>query len=173
MKKISCHFISGVLSSNSPEAFNFFKDKGFGERKDNKIIYSMYEALYLVEEGKIEIEDFKKRLIERDELIKKFTSIDRKFYSKYLVFKDLRKKGYIVKTALKFGGDFRVYERGKKVEKSHSRWIVLPLRESERIPLKELSAKNRVAHSTRKNLLLGIIDEEGDISYFELRWVKP
>ncbi|MBU1252016.1 MAG: tRNA-intron lyase, partial [Nanoarchaeota archaeon] len=37
----------------------------------------------------------------------------------------------------------------------------------------DFSAKNRVAHSTKKNLLLAIVDEEGDVSYYEVRWVKP
>jgi tRNA-intron endonuclease len=36
----------------------------------------------------------------------------------------------------------------------------------------EFSAKNRVAHSTRKNLLLAILDQEGDIIYYEVKWMK-
>jgi len=44
----------------------------------------------------------------------KFKRIDKKIQIKYPVFKDLREKGYIVKTALKFGADFRIYDKGQK-----------------------------------------------------------
>ncbi|MBU3941057.1 MAG: tRNA-intron lyase, partial [Nanoarchaeota archaeon] len=37
----------------------------------------------------------------------------------------------------------------------------------------EFSAKNRVAHSTKKNLLIGIVDEENDVTYYEVKWVRP
>jgi len=86
------------------------------------------------------------------------------------VFEDLRKKGYVVKTALKFGADFRVYEKKKK---EHSKWIVFVQKESKKIDWKEFASKNRVAHSTRKNLLLAITDDEGGIIYYEINWVKP
>ena len=34
-------------------------------------------------------------------------------------------------------------------------------------------AKNRVAHSTKKNLLIAIVDEEAKVSYYEIRWIQP
>ena len=89
--------------------------------------------------------------------------------SRYPVFKDLRNKGYIVKTALKFGGDFRVYKKTKE----HAKWIVFVDYESKKLTWQEFSAKNRVAHSTNKKLLLAIVDEEGDIIYYEVKWLKP
>ena len=54
------------------------------------------------------------RKLSFEELIKKFKKIDKKIQLKYPVFKDLREKGYVVKTALKFGAEFRVYEKGHK-----------------------------------------------------------
>jgi len=104
--------------------------------------------------------------------MKKLQRIDKRLEIKYPVFKDLRKRGYVVKTALKFGGDFRVYEKSLK-SKKHAKWIVFVDYESKRITWHEFSAKNRVAHSTNKKLLLAIVDEEGDITYYEVRWLKP
>jgi tRNA-intron endonuclease len=37
----------------------------------------------------------------------------------------------------------------------------------------DFSAKNRIAHSTKKNLLIAIVDEEGDVSYYEVSWKRP
>ncbi|MBW2998063.1 tRNA-intron lyase, partial [Candidatus Woesearchaeota archaeon] len=35
------------------------------------------------------------------------------------------------------------------------------------------SAKNRVAHSTKKRLMIGTVDDEGDVTYWEVKWIKP
>ena len=85
----------------------------------------------------------------------------------------MRKKGYILKTALKFGADFRVYERGIKPGEDHARWILFIVKESEPLSWHDFAAKNRIAHSTKKNLLIAIVDEEDDVSYYEVSWRKP
>ncbi len=125
-------------------------------------------------ESKEKMEIFSKsRKLSQKEIIEKCRKIDKKIQIKYPVFKDLRERGYVVKTALKFGADFRVYEKGAKPGEKHAKWIVFTEHESNRLTWHEFSAKNRVAHSTKKNLLLAIVDEEGDISYYEVRWLKP
>ena len=89
------------------------------------------------------------------------------------MFRDLREKGYVVKTALKFGADFRVYEKGIKPGQDHAKWVVYPVHESEHLTWHEFAAKNRVAHSTKKRLLIGIVDDEEDITYYEIGWKRP
>ena len=137
-----------------------------------KVSYSLLEALYLVDKGLIEIFSKNKKISKKD-LFNKFQRHDKKIQIKYLVFKDLRDKGYIVKTALKFGAEFRVYGKGTKPGKKHAKWIVFTEHESKKLSWHEFSAKNRVAHSTRKNMLLAIVDEENKIIYYEVSWTKP
>lgn len=172
MNKIPAYFVGYIISSNSADAFSLYEKSNFGERKEGKIIYSPLETLYLSEKEKVEVFSKNKRL-SHEELIRKFKKIDKKIQLKYPVFKDLREKGYVVKTALKFGADFRVYEKGKRMDEEHSKWIVFVDYESKTFTWQEFSAKNRVAHSTKKKLLLAIVDEEGDITYYEVNWVKP
>ena len=114
----------------------------------------------------------KNKTLSKNELMKSMRKFDKKIQTKYSVFRDLREKGYIVKTALKFGADFRVYEKGDKIGESHSKWIVFADFESNKMTWHDFSAKNRVAHSTKKNLLLAIVDDEGDVTYYEVRWIK-
>ena len=80
---------------------------------------------------------------------------------------------YIVKTALKFGADFRIYDRGVKPGEDHAKWVVFPVHEGETLTWYEFAAKNRVAHSTKKRLLIGIVDDESDVTYYEIKWVRP
>jgi len=172
MNKIQAYLIGEIISSNDSEARSLQKRSYFGEPTDEKIQYSLSEALYLVEKGRMEISSRNKK-IPKKELLNKFRRIDKKIQIKYPVFKDLRERGYIVKTALKFGADFRVYDKGVKPGKKHAKWLLFVEHESKKLSWHEFSAKNRVAHSTRKNLLLAIVDEENKITYYEVKWIKP
>jgi tRNA-intron endonuclease len=172
MEKIQAHILGEIVFSNTSEAHALYKKSRFGEKVNDKIQYTLSETLFLVEKGKMEIFSRNKKIPEK-ELLNKFRRIDKKIQIKYFVFKDLRERGYIVKTALKFGADFRVYDKGLKPGKKHAKWIVFTDHESKRLTWHEFSAKNRIAHSTKKNLLIAIVDEEGDISYYEIKWIKP
>ena len=172
MNKIKAHLTGQIISSNTPEAKFLYKKNNFGEIVGEKVHYSLPEVLFLVEKGKMEIYVQSEKISSR-ELLSKFRRVDKRIQIKYPVFKDLREKGYLVKTALKFGADFRVYEKGSKPGEKHAKWILYPVRESDSLTWQEFSAKNRVAHSTKKNLLIAIVDEENDISYYEVKWTKP
>ncbi len=163
-----------VITEDSDRARNLYNQSGYGKVLDNnKIQLSLLEGLYLMEREKIRVEDQDGNTIEYDEFMKKAQEVEPKFWVRYSVFKDIRKRGYIIKTALKFGADFRVYDRGIKPGEDHARWVVYPVHEGETLTWYEFAAKNRVAHSTKKRLLIGVVDDEGDVSYWEVRWMRP
>ena len=169
--KIQAQMISSNITSNSKKAYIEFNQFAFGEKFEDKIKYSLVEAMFLVQKERMEVFQNKKSL-SPDELFKKISKIDKKFPIKYQVFKNLREKGYVVKTALKFGAEFRVYEKGKKVGKAHAKWIVFTDSEENKTTWHDFAAKNRVAHSTNKKLLLAIVDEEGKPLYYEVNWMR-
>ena len=173
MAKINATLIAGKVSSNSQGAIALCESQKFGEKIGEKIYYSLTETIYLVDGGKLEVVDGKNKTISREVLIKKFQKLDKKFKTKYFVFNDLRNEGYLLKSALKFGADFRVYEKGEKTGKDHSKWLLYTTDENQSISWQDFSAKNRIAHSTKKKLLIGVVDEEGDVSYYESGWIKP
>lgn len=111
--------------------------------------------------------------IEPDAFIKKAEKLEPHFFTRFAVFRDFRSRGYVIKTALKFGADFRVYDRGVKPGEDHAKWVVFPVREASTLTWHEFSSKNRVAHSTKKRLLIGVVDDEGCPTYYEIRWVRP
>lgn len=170
--KITAVFSGENIFSNKKSAFALFEQSRFGESKEGKIYYSFYEALYLLEKKKLILSQAKKK-ISFNKLLDKLKKSDKKIETKYFVFKDMRDRGYIVKTALKFGAEFRVYDKGVHPGQDHARWILFPVKESDSLTWHDFSAKNRVAHSTKKNLLIAIVDDERDITYYEIKWVKP
>ncbi len=172
---VSAELSKEVVIAESNDLTRELYDKNrYGEPLEkNKFQYSLIEALYLIERGKLKVLDSKDKEMSVDAFIKQAKKVEPNFWVRYVVFKDLRKRGYIVKTALKFGADFRVYDRGIKPGEDHAKWIVYPVHEGAALTWYEFSAKNRVAHSTRKRLLIACSDAEGDITYWEIRWMRP
>ncbi len=169
---IKATLLGDSIISNTIAAHTLYQSSRFGEIIDRKIKYSPYEALYLLEKSKLALTENKKN-ITFEKLLTKTIETDKKAQIKYTVFRDMRNRGYIVKTALKFGAEFRVYNKGVKPGEDHAKWILYPVSESSELTWHEFSAKNRVAHSTKKNLLIAIVDEENDVTYYEISWLKP
>lgn len=158
--------------SNAKEAFTLYESSRLGEPKEGKVYYSLVETLYLLEKGKMQVCKGKKK-ITINVFMQEAQLLENNFHTRFIVFRDMRNRGYIVKTALKFGADFRVYERGVKPGKEHAKWVLYPVFESSGLTWHEFAAKNRVAHSTRKKLLIAIVDDENDVTYYEVAWRRP
>ncbi len=172
--KIKALFAKERVIVPKQEGVDLLLNKNFGTvLSDKSLQLSLVEALYLLEKGVICLKDGHGKDIDFELFVKKASRIDKEFWTRYLVFKDLRTRGYVVKTALKFGADFRVYERGVKPGQDHAKWVVFPVHESSILTWHDFAAKNRVAHSTKKRLMIAIVDDEADITYYEVRWLRP
>jgi tRNA-intron endonuclease len=174
-KKVTTHYAQEhVLTDASDEARDLYSQSRYGTIIDNgKVQLSLIEAFYLKEKGKISVLDGKGKELSQEAFLKQAKKHEANFWVRYCVYKDIRNRGYIIKTALKFGADFRVYDRGVKPGEDHARWVVFPVHEGSTMTWHEFAAKNRVAHSTKKRLLIGIVDAETDVTYYEIRWMRP
>lgn len=163
MQKITIYQTgSNNFSSNKSEAIALASKSSIGEIKSGRVIYSLYEVLYLLDKNQAELLKSNKK--------QNFESLLKKANNKiYLVFKDLREKGNILKEGLKFGADFRVYEKGAKPGKNHAKYLLFVIGDK-KINTLDFAAKARIAHSTNKTLLLAIVDSEEDVSYYEANW---
>lgn len=162
-----------TIAEISNESKGLYDQSRFGELKEDKIQYSLVEALYLLEKKKATILDENNKKLDAESFVKRAIKLEPNFWVRYVVFRDMRNRGFIVKTALKFGADFRVYDRGIKPGEDHAKWILYPVREGATLTWNEFSAKNRVAHSTRKRLLIAVVDDEDDSTYYEVVWTRP
>lgn len=163
-----------VILESSDAARDLYSQSRYGTViAGGRVQLSLLEGIFLLEKEKIVVVDGRGRALDHDKLIASGKRIDRSISVKYAVFRDLRGRGYIVKTALKFGADLRVYDRGVKPGEDHAKWIVYPVHESTHMTWYEFAGKNRVAHSTKKRLLIGIVDDEDDVTYYEVKWLRP
>ncbi len=136
--------------------------KNFGTVDSGKLVLSSEETLFLIEKKKIDIG------LSFTETLKKLSRKQRNLSERFAVYKDMRSKGYILKSGLKFGCDFRVYEN----KKNHAKWLLFVTKDSEKLQWKNFSGMARVANSTKKNVLVAIVDSENSPTYFEISWKK-
>ncbi|MEM2508682.1 MAG: tRNA-intron lyase [Candidatus Thermoplasmatota archaeon] len=137
------------------------KIKGNFVEGKNKI--SLIEACYLLEKGKIEIEKDGKR-IDFEDFLKYAVSVFNDFEIKYLVYRDLRERGYIAE----IDEDFLLYERGKKPPAEPS-FIVKAISERANFKIKDVIDW---LLQNEKKIVIGVVDEEGDLTYYSIKFFE-
>jgi tRNA-intron endonuclease len=126
------------------------------------------EIMILLDRGRIEVTKIEtKEKISSEELVTHFSAVDRNFWSRYLVYKDLRNRGYVVSIGTKITAPFRIYSRGGKPGESVSKKIIYPIPEGEDLDLDLLDQIVKQAKIDRKKLLLSVVDRLGDVTYYQ------
>jgi tRNA-intron endonuclease len=97
-----------------------------------------------------------------------FTQFDNRLWQKYIIYMDLRKRGYIVRDGYGEGIDFRVYRRGADFEKDSAKFLIYPVFEGYPIDLKDLDKMSRVAMSSRKDLVVATVDRLSKPIYYSV-----
>lgn len=108
-------------------------EKGFGESKGRNLVLDLFEGLYLVKNGKLVVLDKKGKGVSEKKLFSLGLEKDKRFYSKFVVYSDIKERGYCIKTGLKFGFDFRIYPKGKKMGKNTQSLLFMLLRSQRRL----------------------------------------
>ncbi len=149
-----------------PEALPELYEQGyFGRPKGKGLELSLVEAAYLLDRSRLKILRDGKELDFRS-FFQAASSMEKGFEFRYVVYKDLRERGYYVQPGRP---DFRVYPRGGHPGKGPAEFYVLVISERNPLPLKEIMEPVRLAGQMRKKLMLAIVDEESDITFYEAR----
>lgn len=144
------------------------RNKGFGEVFNKEFLLDELEALYLLQNKKLVINynnnkskysfsDFLKILIKRD----------KKLLTKFLVYRDLRSKGYVVKNGFGFGTDFRVYERGE-YSKKPSRYVAIGINEGTNIKASAFVNTLEQVETMGKNAVIAVVERRGEVIYYKI-----
>jgi tRNA-intron endonuclease len=149
-----------------PKAISeLYEQSFFGRPSNYGLELSLVEAAYLLDRSRIKINS---EGIELD--FKSFfqlsSSLEQGLEIKYVVYKDLRERGYYVQPGRP---DFRVYPRGGHPGKMAAEFYVLVISERMSLPLQEAAEAARLAGHMRKKLMIAIVDEESDITFYEVR----
>lgn len=143
------------------------KAKGYGTSEDKELMLNFCEALYLSDKGFLEVKDEKGTQLAFDELLRISEKTDENSWAKYLIYRDLRSRGYVVREGFGLGVDFRVYERGE-YGKDTAKYLILSLQEGKPITLEDLTQTMKQCQSLKKELILAVMSRRGEIVYYSV-----
>lgn len=167
---LSNGIVSIKIEEGSKRPIALHEKSKFGKIESNYLHLSLIEACYLLEKGRLDIyEDDTECSV--DYLIDLLKEQD--VYSKYIVYRDLKDRGYVIKTGFKYGSEFRLYERGGGPGQGHSDYLVKIIFENHEIDALDFASYVRVSHGVNKKLLLAIVDDDLDITYYNIEWTRP
>lgn len=162
-----------VLVPDEREA-NTLHNKGwFGvPQSGGALLLDLAEALYLVENNRLAVEGH-----DAGSLLRAASRKEPDFEIRYIVYRDLRGRTFTVKPSNVAAADasrgkafdYNVFPRGETPGRSASRSLVRCV--SERGAFDPIALLDDAAKAKRlgKELLVGLVDEEGDLTYYEVR----
>jgi len=132
---------------------------------------TLLEAVYLAEVDRLVITR-RERPVPMRELYRAASATVDQFEIRYIVFRDLRQRGYVVEER-PGPPDFQVFPRGGAPKRTPSKYWVQALSERAVFDLDSLWTWMHAASAVRKSLLLAVVDEESDLTYYAVREAQP
>lgn len=142
------------------EGLILYEQSGYGRPDGERLRLSPEEALYLVYRGKIEIPGYNP-----DRLLAEFTP-QKGFFRRFLVYRDIRERGYAVQTG---PHDFRVFRRGERPGSGQSKYTIRVLSERDLVDFGLLVREVGTSSHMRKQHLLAVVDDENELTYYEVK----
>ena len=163
--------IQGVLVKNqimvlNPDSQKDLEQKGYGEFEKNKFYLKSFESLYLLYTGALTLFKGKKK-VDFDSLMQICKKNDEGILTKFLVYRDLRTRGYTVKDGFGFGSDFRVYSKGDFGEKG-AKFLVFGLSEGKQEKIGKFQKKIEEIIKMGKEPIIAVIERRGEIIYYKI-----
>lgn len=174
--------VEGIIKEDKviisdPEAIQeFYYNSYIGELENEepnteRLSLNPVEVLLLSERKRLLIyvdNDKKNEIYDFENLLIYFSYYDDKLWHKYVIYMDLRKRGYLVRSGYGEGIEFRVYKRGANFETDSARYLIYPVFEGTPIELRDLDKISRVALSSRKDLIVATVDRLSRPIYYSV-----
>ncbi len=91
------------------------------------------------------------------------------FLRSFLVYRDLRERGYVVQAG---PHDFRVFRRGEKPGTGESLYLVRVLSERDPVGFVKLIEEVVASRNMRKDYVLAVVDDEEELTFYEIKLQK-
>jgi tRNA-intron endonuclease len=154
----------------SPEGVEELISRGYGTKEGKSLILTLNEALFLMSKGIVETEAETRKTrkkLDFQTLLRHCQAFDENAWAKYLIYRDLRSRGYVAREGFGLGIDFRVYERGE-YGTAPAQYLVFGIQEGQPVTLEELTQTLKHVHSLKKELVLAVLNRRGEVVYYTL-----
>jgi tRNA-intron endonuclease len=166
--KIDATLTEGGVLVSSPDSIEGLSLRGYGISENGELMLTFYEAMYLLGKEILEVKDGKtgeKKGFQG--VLKRFQLTDENAWVKYLIYRDLRSRGYVVREGFGLDIDFRVYKRGEYGEET-AKYMIFGIQEGQPVTLAKLARAQRYIQSLKKSLVLAVVNRRGEVVYYSL-----
>ena len=153
----------GTVVRVGKEGRILYEQSGYGRLEHEGVKLSDQEALYLLHRQKIEVSGYT-----FNSLFSEF-AVQPGFIRSFLVYRDLRERGYVVQAG---PHDFRVFKRGEKPGTGESLYLVRVLSERDPVRFVKLIEEVVASRNMRKQYVLAVVDDEEELTYYEIKLQK-
>ena len=161
---------NGVIVVESVKQQDQLRSKGYGEKIKDMYILESYEALFLLYYNRLVLKK-QKSILDFSTFLQTLLEIDLSIFTKFLIFRDLRTRGYIPKEGFGFGNDFRVYERGEYSRKA-AKYVIFGINEGLSVKANILFENIRSIEKMGKEAIIAVIERRGEIIYYKVNQKK-
>ncbi|MFW9833116.1 MAG: tRNA-intron lyase [Candidatus Thorarchaeota archaeon] len=162
-------FQNGKGYVGSKDADRISQQGFYGNRiEDSQLELEPVELLHLIERKRLVVRTPDGEVIGPDYIVSELLNEDPDLWTRYLVFRDLRSRGYAVRQGFGGGIGFRVYARGDKPGASSANQLVYVLKEGDAISLSDLDMVTQTASGSRKNLVFALVDQNGEVNFYRV-----
>ncbi len=156
------------VAVTTPEEIEELTLRGYGTKQNKKLTLAFYESLYLLSKNAIEIRQERgKKTVSFQQLLEIYRMADPDAWAKYLIYRDLRSRGYVAREGFGLGTDFRVYERGEYGTQT-AKYLIFGVQEGQPVTMQQLAETLRYSHSQKKELVLAVLNRRGEVVYYQL-----
>jgi len=158
--------ISDQTLISDKDMIHELEQKGYGEIEKEKLCLKPFETLYLLYARMLVLKKGKKQ-IDFDSFMNICQKTNSEILTKFLIYRDLRNRGYVVKDGFGFGSDFRVYERGHFGEKG-AKFLIFGLNEGQQEKMGNLQKKIEEITQMGKEPIIAVIERRGEVIYYKI-----
>jgi tRNA-intron endonuclease len=141
--------------------------RGYGTLDGKVFTLAFFEALYLQDKGMLEAKDKDGNIVDFQSLLHCYEEQNEDAWVNYLIYRDLRSRGYVVREGFGKDIDFRIYERGS-YGKDTAPYLILSTQEGKPLPIDDLAASLQKCQSQKKELILAVMNRRGEIVYYSV-----
>lgn len=134
----------------------------------NHLKLDPYETVILLERARIEVVGSDSKILPLSEVVSFFSRNIPNFLVHYLLYKDLRGRGYVIKRHSKNDKYFELYERGATPKNAIHLALVVPMVEGVLFDIDGIDQIVSESKSISKQLIFAVIDSLGDVSYYSV-----
>jgi tRNA-intron endonuclease len=163
---------TGVLTEKDvriaeKSSIDALSQRGYGMSENDVFMLAFYEALYLLDKEMLEVKYESGTEVDFQCFLQYYKATNENAWVKYLVYRDLRSRGYVVREGFGAGIDFRIYRRGT-YGKDTASYLVLGTQEGKPLSIEDLTNALHHCQSQKKELILAVMNRRGEIVYYSV-----